>query len=92
MASGAFLTLYPIMRIIGEQFRVGDSPQKVLGLEMSLGVIYSLLMFAGGAIYWGYWIRKNRRIPWVPQAESPPADSSAEPPPGNNAAPQSGSA
>lgn len=80
MASGAFLTLYPIMRIIGEQFRVGDSPQKVLGVEMSLGVLYSLLMFAGGAIYWAYWIRKNRRVPWQPVAASPrPAQAPADP-------------
>jgi phosphatidylglycerol:prolipoprotein diacylglycerol transferase len=72
MASGAFLTLYPVMRIIGEQFRVGDSPQRILGVEMSLGVLYSLLMFVGGAIYWAYWIRKDRRVLWVPVPSETP--------------------
>jgi phosphatidylglycerol:prolipoprotein diacylglycerol transferase len=82
MASGAFLTLYPVMRIIGEQFRVGDSPQKVLGVEMSLGVLYSLLMFVGGAVYWAYWIRKDRCATWVPPtALTPSAVPSPSPPP-----------
>jgi phosphatidylglycerol:prolipoprotein diacylglycerol transferase len=81
MASGAFLTLYPVMRIIGEQFRVGDSPQKVMGVEMSLGVIYSLLMFAGGAIFWGYWIWKDRRSAWVPVGAGPVAGTATSPPP-----------
>jgi len=66
MASGAFLTFYPVMRVIGEQFRVGDTPQNVMGIEMSLGVIYSLLMMLGGMAYWGYWIWRNRPAVWVP--------------------------
>ncbi len=70
MASGAFLTLYPVMRIIGEQFRVGDTPTKILGIDMSFGVIYSLVMFAGGAAYWIYWIRRDRRVEWLKPAAS----------------------
>jgi phosphatidylglycerol:prolipoprotein diacylglycerol transferase len=71
MASGAFLTFYPIMRIIGEQFRVGDAAlaggvQPVL----SAGVIYSLAMFVPGVIYWIYWIKRNRRVPWVPAGKN----------------------
>jgi phosphatidylglycerol:prolipoprotein diacylglycerol transferase len=66
MASGAFLTFYPIMRIIGEQFRVGDTPIHILGKDISKGIIYSIPMALAGAIYWGYWIQKDRRIPWVP--------------------------
>ncbi len=64
MASGAFLTFYPVMRIIGEQFRVGDTPENIFGMEISKGILYSLPMFLAGAIYWLYWIRRNRRIPW----------------------------
>jgi prolipoprotein diacylglyceryltransferase len=64
MASGAFLTFYPVMRIIGEQFRVGD--QSVAAGSINAGVIYSLLMIVPGLIYWIYWIKRDRRIPWVP--------------------------
>lgn len=67
MASGAFLTFYPIMRIIGEQFRVGDTSVNLLGLQASAGELYSLLMFIPAIIFWAYWIKKNRRVPWVPQ-------------------------
>jgi len=66
MASGAFLTFYPIMRIIGEQFRVGDTPAHVLGMEVSKGVLYSLVMLIPALCYWIYWIRKDQRVPWVP--------------------------
>ena len=71
MASGAFLTLYPIMRIIGEQFRVGDNPQTFAGVTLSLGVWYSLLMFVPGLLYWLYWMKRNRAATWIPQKESP---------------------
>ena len=66
MASGAFLTLYPIMRIIGEQFRVGDSALAGTHATVGAGVIYSLLMFVPGVCYWIYWIRRDRRIAWIP--------------------------
>lgn len=71
MASGAFLTLYPVMRIIGEQFRVGDTPAHIFGMQISKGILYSLPMFFAGAIYWIYWIRRNRRIPWNAAAVQP---------------------
>jgi phosphatidylglycerol:prolipoprotein diacylglycerol transferase len=64
MASGAFLTFYPIMRIIGEQFRVGDTPRQYFGVTMSLGVLYSLPLVLIGLIWWGYWIWRDRRVPW----------------------------
>ncbi len=71
MASGAFVFFYPVMRIIGEQFRVGDTPIQLAGVEISKGVLYSLLMLIPAAIYWGYWIRKDRRMPWVrPETET----------------------
>jgi phosphatidylglycerol:prolipoprotein diacylglycerol transferase len=69
MASGAFLTFYPVMRIIGEQFRVGD--QSVAAGSVNAGVIYSLLMIVPGLIYWIYWIKRDRRIPWVPAKTTP---------------------
>jgi phosphatidylglycerol---prolipoprotein diacylglyceryl transferase len=70
MASGAFLTFYPIMRIIGEHFRVGDSALSGSQSVVSAGVILSLAMFVPGVIYWIYWIKKDRRVPWVPVAKS----------------------
>jgi prolipoprotein diacylglyceryl transferase len=69
MASGAFLTLYPVMRIIGEQFRVGDTPVTILGMTFSLGIWYSVLMILGGGAYWAYWIKKKRIAVWEPVAE-----------------------
>ena len=82
MASGAFLTFYPIMRIIGEQFRVGDTPANILGHQISKGVLYSLIMLIPALTYWIYWIKKDRRIPWVPQVDHPvePTPSSAKTP------------
>ena len=73
MASGAFLTFYPIMRIIGEQFRVGDTPVTILGMEISKGVLYSIPMVLGGAIFWGYCMVRNKTNMWQP----PPKDSPA---------------
>jgi phosphatidylglycerol---prolipoprotein diacylglyceryl transferase len=61
MASGAFLTLYPMMRIIGEQFRVGDTPVEIMGVSVSKGILYSLPMGIIGVIYWSYCIVKNKR-------------------------------
>jgi phosphatidylglycerol:prolipoprotein diacylglycerol transferase len=80
MASGAFLTFYPIMRIIGEQFRVGDTPTHIFGMDISKGVLYSLIMLIPALTYWIYWIKRDRRIPWVPQQAEPtpsPAKSPA---------------
>ncbi len=51
-ASAAFAIGYPIMRIIGEQFRMGDQPQLILGHWISLGVIYSVPMLIAGLIFW----------------------------------------
>jgi phosphatidylglycerol:prolipoprotein diacylglycerol transferase len=65
MAGGAFLVGYPIMRIIGEQFRVGDTPLNVLGVEISKGVLYSLLMLIPAGMYWLYWIRRKQAAVWV---------------------------
>jgi hypothetical protein len=83
MASGAFLTFYPIMRIIGEQFRIGDTPANIWGHEISKGVMYSLLMLAPAIAYWGYWIWRDRRVPWVPARVRTGSDAQgpAEPPP-----------
>jgi len=61
MASGAFLVFYPIMRIIGEQFRVGDTPQEIFGFTVSKGILYSAPMLLIGLVYWGYWMRKPGR-------------------------------
>ncbi len=52
MASGAFLTLYPVMRIAGEQFRIGDTPIMILGVPVSKGILYSIPMFVIGLAYW----------------------------------------
>jgi prolipoprotein diacylglyceryltransferase len=75
MASGAFLTLYPVMRIIGEQFRVGDTPVTILGMTLSKGVWYSVAMFVPGVIFWIYWIKKNRKAEWVPEPKPSKADA-----------------
>ena len=61
VATGAFATLYPIMRIIGEQFRVGDHPQMIFGFWISRGVLYSIPMFFLGLAFWIWAIR--RRVP-----------------------------
>jgi phosphatidylglycerol---prolipoprotein diacylglyceryl transferase len=58
MASGAFLTFYPVMRIIGEQFRVGDAPVGIFGMSVAKGVLYSVPMFFFGLGFWIYFIRK----------------------------------
>jgi len=64
MAGGAFLTFYPVMRIIGEQFRVGDTPRAYFGVTISLGVLYSVPLIFVGLGYWGYWIWKDQRVEW----------------------------
>ena len=66
MAGGAFVTFYPVMRTIGEQFRVGDTPQHILGMNVSLGVLYSVPMFFVGLAYWAYWIHRDRKAVWKP--------------------------
>ncbi|NNM88361.1 MAG: prolipoprotein diacylglyceryl transferase [Phycisphaerae bacterium] len=58
MASGAFAVFYPIMRIIGEQFRQGDQPKYIFGHWISLGVLYSVPMLIVGLAYWIYLIRR----------------------------------
>ena len=69
MASGAFLTFYPVMRIIGEQFRVGDSAMDWSHSGVSAGVLLSLAMMVPAIIFWVYWIKKDRRVPWVAVAK-----------------------
>jgi len=81
MASGAFLTLYPIARIIGEHFRVGDTPVQVMGMQISKGVLYSVPMALAGAVYWGYWIWRNRKTEWIPQPAKSPEPPAADPKP-----------
>jgi phosphatidylglycerol:prolipoprotein diacylglycerol transferase len=77
MASGAFLTFYPVMRIIGEQFRVGDTPRQYFGVTMSLGVLYSIPLVAIGLAWWGYWIWRDRRVPWK-RVESPTPETKVQ--------------
>jgi phosphatidylglycerol:prolipoprotein diacylglycerol transferase len=73
MAGGAFLTFYPIMRIIGEQFRVGDTPVPIMGMQISKGILYSIPMCAIGVIYWVYMMRRKGANVWHPYAvEAPP--------------------
>jgi phosphatidylglycerol---prolipoprotein diacylglyceryl transferase len=64
MASGAFLTFYPVMRIIGEQFRVGDTPADYLhiGHPISLGVLYSIPMFLFGLGFWIYFMTRPAAV------------------------------
>lgn len=71
MASGAFLTLYPVMRIISEQFRVGDTPVMIGSLSISKGVLYSIPMLVAGALYWGYFIIHSKPRVWVPVPDEP---------------------
>jgi phosphatidylglycerol---prolipoprotein diacylglyceryl transferase len=52
IATGAFATFYPIMRIIGEQFRVGDHPRLIFGYWISRGVLYSIPLLFLGLIFW----------------------------------------
>lgn len=65
MASGAFLTFYPILRMIGEHYREGDSPQTIFGITASLGVWYSVPLVVGGLIYWGFFIARSQKRVWV---------------------------
>ncbi len=64
IASAAFAVGYPIMRIIGEQFRDGDQPRMIFGHLISLGVIYSVPMLLVGLIFLAWVIRRR-----VPEAE-----------------------
>ncbi len=61
MASSAFLIFYPVMRIIGEQFRVGDTPVLLFGFAVSKGILYSIPMLILGIVYWVYWVRQPPR-------------------------------
>lgn len=61
MAAGAFLTFYPVMRIIGEQFRVGDAPPGWLAwTHQSQGVLLSLVMLGAGLTFWILWMRRPK--------------------------------
>ncbi len=51
IAAATFAVGYPIMRIIGEQFRVGDQPKLIFGHWISLGIIYSVPMLLGGLVF-----------------------------------------
>ncbi len=64
IASAAFAVGYPIMRIIGEQFRDGDQPRMIFGHLISLGVIYSVPMLLVGLVFLT-WVIKRR----VPETE-----------------------
>ncbi|MGC8552818.1 MAG: prolipoprotein diacylglyceryl transferase [Phycisphaerae bacterium] len=78
MASGAFAVFYPIMRIIGEQFRVGDQPKRIFGHWISLGIIYSVPMLILGLVYWIWMMR--RPAPQPAPATVPAATASRNPP------------
>ena len=77
MAGGAFLTFYPIMRIAGEHFRVGDDPSK--GFQwaqqwgVSQGVLLSIPMFLVGLSFWIYWARKPAVVHPDPAQPAAPA-------------------
>jgi phosphatidylglycerol:prolipoprotein diacylglycerol transferase len=59
MASGAFLTFYPIMRIICEQYRIGsDPPQWLAWTHLSQGINLSIVMFLAGLTYWIIMMRR----------------------------------
>jgi prolipoprotein diacylglyceryltransferase len=61
------------MRIIGEQFRVGDTPVPIMGMQISKGILYSIPMCAIGVIYWVYMMRRKGANVWHPYAvEAPP--------------------
>lgn len=69
MAAGAFLTLYPVMRITCEQFRIGSLPWDwLLWTHLSQGVLLSLVMFVPGVIFWIYWARRPVVMPEMPAA------------------------
>jgi len=69
IASGAFLTFYPVFRIICESFRVGDDPWDWLKwTHLSAGVLLSIPMFVIGVSFWIYFMRKP------PVAHAPPAE------------------
>jgi prolipoprotein diacylglyceryltransferase len=61
MAGGAFLTFYPIMRMICEYFRVGDDPYDWLKwTHLSAGVLLSIPMLVIGATFWIYFMCKPK--------------------------------
>jgi phosphatidylglycerol---prolipoprotein diacylglyceryl transferase len=70
MAAGAFLVLYPVMRTIGELFRVGDTPINVGGVLLSRGILYSIPVFFFGVGYCFYWLRQPTPTPASP-AQTP---------------------
>jgi phosphatidylglycerol:prolipoprotein diacylglycerol transferase len=67
MAASAFLIGYPLARIAGEQFRVGDTVRSYLGVHLSLGEIYSLAMLAAGVVFFVYFVRKPDRLETKPE-------------------------
>lgn len=72
LAGATFMLGYPVMRIIGEQFRVGDAPILLLGREFSLGEIYSAVMFLAGVVVLALvWLRKENNAS-EPNLNTPP--------------------
>ena len=59
IAAACFATLYPIMRMTGEQFRDGDQPKLIFGHWISLGDIYSWPMLVLGLIFLIWAIRRR---------------------------------
>lgn len=58
IAAACFATLYPIMRMIGEQFRAGDQPKLIFGHWISLGDLYSWPMLIVGLVFLIWAIRR----------------------------------
>jgi prolipoprotein diacylglyceryltransferase len=58
IAAACFATFYPIMRMIGEQFRDGDQPKLIFGHWISLGDLYSWPMLVLGLIFLIWAIRQ----------------------------------
>ena len=58
IAAACFATFYPIMRMIGEQFRAGDQPHLIFGHWISLGDLYSWPMLILGLIFLIWAIRR----------------------------------
>ncbi len=73
ITAACFATLYPIMRMIGEQFRDGDQPKLIFGHWISLGDLYSWPMLILGLIFLIWAIRRP---------DHPATNASAPPPPG----------
>jgi phosphatidylglycerol---prolipoprotein diacylglyceryl transferase len=60
--TGAFLTLYSIVRVIGEQFRMPDAHIGFQALELTRGQWLSIVMFMFGALFLILFVRKNATL------------------------------